>query len=685
MDNLDDLKAKARALDLRGEDQGALELYRRLLAENPQQAGAGIWARAAELELRGGNLRPATELLSRAADRLTEAGLGNLALALAHRLVRADPSRADAYLRVGELSAANGYERDARHGYVEFADRVERAGEPARAAHALRAYLARFPADDAVRRRLEALTGAAEEPRPMAPAPPAEPAGAEDLDLLPTLPDDSHTSPVLTDLIPTSTADESDLDFGVAPLEGLEPTHSEPSWAGSTDQVAGSALDEPDPRAGRDASEQSGADALPLLDLSYAPDAPANGPESEVEDPLPLLGFESTRGSADAPPPPDGAAEAARHPAAAAPDPLLPMLEEPAPPAARLDAYAGEVESDEDLTYLQPAEEEPLVDAEPQPPAADPVAKLRARIASDPADLGAHAELLALLEKAGDPEPLAAALDGALAAHAGAGEMGLAAALAERLHALRPHDAVLLQRWVQLALHAGDRTRQIPAYLALARRLEEDLDTRRARQTLERVLQLDPGNGEARRALALISPPDAVPQEFVDLSALVLADEIEDATRVRVQANEPTGDEDRDLAEILGLFREKVAQNIDPKDAASHYDLGLAFKEMGLLDDAIAQLQCALRAGASPMGTLEVLGECFLERGDHALAARVLERATKLNGAQEADLIGVFYWLGRCRELLLEPDAARAAYERVVAFDIGFRDAASRLDALRAA
>jgi tetratricopeptide (TPR) repeat protein len=121
---------------------------------------------------------------------------------------------------------------------------------------------------------------------------------------------------------------------------------------------------------------------------------------------------------------------------------------------------------------------------------------------------------------------------------------------------------------------------------------------------------------------------------------------------VRVQAEQPTGDDARDLEEILALFREKVAQKIDPKDAASHYDLGLAFKEMGLYGDAIAQLQAALRAGASPLATLEVLGECFIESGDPELAARILDRATQLQSAREEDLVGVRHWLARAREAL---------------------------------
>lgn len=175
--------------------------------------------------------------------------------------------------------------------------------------------------------------------------------------------------------------------------------------------------------------------------------------------------------------------------------------------------------------------------------------------------------------------------------------------------------------------------------------------------------------------------------DYVDLGALVMSDdeaEEEDGTRFQMDAAQhPSGDEDKDFAEILGMFRQKVSQSIHPQDSSSHYDLGLAFKEMGLYDDAIGQLQLALSGGANPVATLEVLGECFIQKGEDSLAARVLGRAVRIPDASESDLLGVLYWLGRTQEVLESPAEARGYYERVIAVDIGFRDAAARLNALR--
>lgn len=115
-----------------------------------------------------------------------------------------------------------------------------------------------------------------------------------------------------------------------------------------------------------------------------------------------------------------------------------------------------------------------------------------------------------------------------------------------------------------------------------------------------------------------------------------------------------------------------------PEGSANHFELGMAFKQMGLIDEAIAELQAALREGAEPLPTLEALGECFFVLGQLTLAARVLERALRV-GATENQLVGVYYWLARCEEALGRTGAARDHFERVISHDIRYRDASARL------
>jgi tetratricopeptide (TPR) repeat protein len=144
----------------------------------------------------------------------------------------------------------------------------------------------------------------------------------------------------------------------------------------------------------------------------------------------------------------------------------------------------------------------------------------------------------------------------------------------------------------------------------------------------------------------------------------------------------PTGDEDRDFADMLAQFKEKVAENVSLSESGAHYDLGLAFKEMGLIDEAIAEFQVALKGGEERLKVYEELGQCFLLKQQYTVAVTVLNRALTLPVKDDSDLLGVYYSLGRSYEGLGRPGDARNAYERVVGLDISFRDASERLGRL---
>ena len=69
-----------------------------------------------------------------------------------------------------------------------------------------------------------------------------------------------------------------------------------------------------------------------------------------------------------------------------------------------------------------------------------------------------------------------------------------------------------------------------------------------------------------------------------------------------VAEEEPSGNEDADFADMLRKFKQGVAANVDVEDYQSHYDLAIAFKEMGLLDEAIAEFSRRRSVSPKPTG-----------------------------------------------------------------------------------
>jgi tetratricopeptide (TPR) repeat protein len=106
---------------------------------------------------------------------------------------------------------------------------------------------------------------------------------------------------------------------------------------------------------------------------------------------------------------------------------------------------------------------------------------------------------------------------------------------------------------------------------------------------------------------------------------------------------------------------------------------------MGLLDEAIAEFQKALRAPAGRLRTAEALGGCFYEKGQFSVAGTVMRRAVETDPTSDDAKIGLLYWMGRCEEQMSRSSDALAHYQRVFALDIQFRDVQDRVKRLTAA
>ncbi len=170
---------------------------------------------------------------------------------------------------------------------------------------------------------------------------------------------------------------------------------------------------------------------------------------------------------------------------------------------------------------------------------------------------------------------------------------------------------------------------------------------------------------------------------FVDLGALIMDEEeaVKD-TRMRIDREEPVEEEEHAFAEMLSEFKKGIDANIDVDDSQAHYDLGVAFKEMGLLDEAISEFQKALRGSQDRLRTSESLGLCFYEKGQFAVAATVLRRAVDTEQGGDDDKIGLLYWLGRCEEEQGRNKEALGYYQRIFSIDINFQDVSDRVNSL---
>ena len=251
-----------------------------------------------------------------------------------------------------------------------------------------------------------------------------------------------------------------------------------------------------------------------------------------------------------------------------------------------------------------------------------------------------------------------------------------------------PSDIALRQRMVEMAYGLGDDSVLAEAFLGLAQTLTEAGEPARAQAAYQQVLQADPGNEAANAAMGAGAPARPVREvganeDYTDLGAMILGDEPEKTTRFTVAYEEPSGDEAADFAKMLSQFEEKVSENLDADDVKAHHDLGTAYKEMGLLDEAISEFQAALRASSEHLATYELIGQTFLEMGKPEAAVKSLTRALEVEYEIEDDLVGIYYYLARAHEAVGDTASAVDSYDRVFSLDINFADVTERLRALR--
>ncbi|MEO0289313.1 MAG: tetratricopeptide repeat protein [candidate division WOR-3 bacterium] len=137
------------------------------------------------------------------------------------------------------------------------------------------------------------------------------------------------------------------------------------------------------------------------------------------------------------------------------------------------------------------------------------------------------------------------------------------------------------------------------------------------------------------------------------------------------------------LQELLDELKDGLNQNISEEDVSSHYDLGLSFKEMGLYDMAIEEFQKSVKNKDFEMKSLEMLGQCFLEKGELDLAEESLIKALSMKGKAEIEYLGIKYTLGKLYERKNMFKEALKLYNEIYAVDSKFEDVEKRINTLK--
>jgi pilus assembly protein FimV len=185
-------------------------------------------------------------------------------------------------------------------------------------------------------------------------------------------------------------------------------------------------------------------------------------------------------------------------------------------------------------------------------------------------------------------------------------------------------------------------------------------------------------------------PPVTPPVSIPTISATAVSPAAAPARKARVNGDMRDAESASVLSDILSeLQEESVEAAGTEEDPETHYNLGIAFKEMGLLDEAIGELQkvChSLDRGSSfsqPIQAYTWLAQCLVDKGAPEAAVRWYKKALELPTLDDGSRCAIYYDLALAFEASGDKKSALASFMEVYGSNIDFRDVASRIKALR--
>ena len=144
------------------------------------------------------------------------------------------------------------------------------------------------------------------------------------------------------------------------------------------------------------------------------------------------------------------------------------------------------------------------------------------------------------------------------------------------------------------------------------------------------------------------------------------------------------------LKEVFDEFRAELGEmGAEDEDLETHYNLGIAFREMGLVEEAISEFQKVAKASERgrpfrySMQCYTLLGLAFIERGQPSIAAMWYERALDLPDIEPESELALRYDLGMAQEMAGEAAAALKSFTKVYAVNIDYRDVGERIATLQ--
>ena len=199
----------------------------------------------------------------------------------------------------------------------------------------------------------------------------------------------------------------------------------------------------------------------------------------------------------------------------------------------------------------------------------------------------------------------------------------------------------------------------------------------------QRLLNIFPGNKNLQMKISYLhsGAPEApsVDEEFIaETGERVLVEEPADMQVPREQQFES------DVLDIFEEFKKGLEKEIEAEDYETHYNLGIAYKEMGLIDDAIKEFQTSRNDTNYFVRSMSLLGICYMEKGLYPLAIDSFKNALNNIDTRDESYWGAKYDLATAYEKNSNLKEAYDLYSEIYGWNSTYRHVNEKLETLKA-
>ncbi len=154
-------------------------------------------------------------------------------------------------------------------------------------------------------------------------------------------------------------------------------------------------------------------------------------------------------------------------------------------------------------------------------------------------------------------------------------------------------------------------------------------------------------------------------------------------SEIRDAGEIPVPPHDGNVMDIFDEFKKGLEKEIAAEDYETHYNLGIAYREMGLLDDAIREFQVSRNDPGKFIHSSIMLGACYEEKGLYPLAIDILKSSLAMMKEKDEPYWIMQYGLAEAYEKNNNMAEALDAYLKVFGWNSQFRDVSQKINALK--